>query len=418
MKPMARTFFVLVLLLFPSGLEAGDKSAAKLRSPVGTVLQRSGDRWLAPVLYDAVPAGVALVALPGARGLLDVKEGDVRLVLAGNLPQMSKAMVLESAVSLRQPSDGRDLEFTLNRGRVLIENNKDDGPAKVRVHIQDKSLDFDLLDKKSVVALELSSRWPAGAPFLKKPTAGHKPVGELVFLVAKGRSAIELNLEKQTLQGPVMYEFDTLRGVKGPLKLNNAPDWVQPADKQPQAVKTIQSAVEKLRVGIADKGIAAALTQARQSQDPALRAVAAYSGVALDEPAAGIAALIDKAQEVRLAGINALNNYIGRGSAQDLRLYDILLAEKVKSGQAAIIMELLHGMSAEARLRPETYDTLIAYLDNDQIGIRELAAMNLRALVPQGSAIAYDAAASRDQRSRAQAAWRKLVPEGQVPKTP
>src|SRR5262249_14855978 len=152
---------------------------------------------------------------------------------------------------------------------------------------------------------------------------------------------------RQTLQGPVVYEFNTLRGVKGPLALSKSPAWIQPAENQPQAVKIMQSAVEKLRLGIADKGAGAGLANALRSQEPALRAVAAYSGVALDKPAAGIAALNDKSQEVRRAGANALANYIGRGTAQDLRLYATLLGEKTQPGQAAIVMELLHGISPE-----------------------------------------------------------------------
>ena len=117
-----------------------------------------------------------------------------------------------------------------------------------------------------------------------------------------------------------------------------------------------------------------------------------------------------------MAGIDALFHYIGRGSAEDVRLYESLVAENLKPGQAGIIMDLLHGMSAEARLRPETYDALITYLQSDQLAIRELAAMNLYGLVPQGRSIAFDAAAPAEQRARAQAAWRKLIPEGQVPK--
>jgi len=37
-------------------------------------------------------------------------------------------------------------------------------------------------------------------------------------------------------------------------------------------------------------------------------------------------------------------------------------------------MELMRGIEPDARVRPETYDTLIAYLQNDfQLAIRELA---------------------------------------------
>ena len=415
---MLRALWMIGLLLIPSAIFAGDKSAAKLRSPIGTVLQRSGSNgWLTPMLYDGVPAGSELVTLPGARGLLDIREGDLRLILAGNLPPFSATPVLESVVTLHQPSAGLDLEFALDRGRVLIENHKESGAAKVRARIQGKNLDFDLTDKKTVVALELFSRWPAGTPFVRKPKADQKPAGELIFLVVSGQAELELNKQKQPLQGPAMYRFNTQRGVEGPLTLKQAPDWVKPAEEQPESVKQLQAAVEKLRRGISENGVAAALAKAEQAKEAPLRAVAAFSGVAVDMPATGIAALKDaKAEEVRRAGVSALRHFIGRGSAQDLRLYETLVADKRKPGQASIVMELLHGMSAAARQRPETYDVLISYLQSDQLAIRELAGLTLADLVPQGRDIAFDAAGSPAQLARAQAAWRKLIPEGQVPK--
>ncbi len=160
----------LTILLIPTILHAGEPPVGKLRSPVGTILRRGGDKnWLTPMLYDSVPAGAELVTLPGSRGILDIKEGDVRLILAGNLPELSATPVLESVVTLQKPGTEHDLEFALSRGRVLIENHKEKGPVKVRVQLQGQKLDFELLDNKSRVALELFSRWPAGRPFSKSP---------------------------------------------------------------------------------------------------------------------------------------------------------------------------------------------------------------------------------------------------------
>jgi hypothetical protein len=235
--------------------------------------------------------------------------------------------------------------------------------------------------------------------------------------VVSGKADIELSNEKRALQGPGMYQFNTLLGITGPVALKKVPEWVTPPANPSENVKNLHAAVEKLRRDIADKGATAALAKARSSAEKPLREVAAYSGPALDNLAAGIAALKDeKAKGVRVAGIGALFHYIGRDSAADVGLYEALVADKIKPGQASIIMELLHGMSTEARLRPETYDALITYLQSDHIGVRELAAMNLYALVPAGRKIAFDAAGTVQERASAQAAWRKLIPEGQVPK--
>ena len=413
---MRRLFLVFACLL-PSAVLAGDadKAAAKLRSPVGTLLQRGSVRgWTTPMLYDSVPAGAELVALPGARGILELKEGDLRLILAGGLPGLSKTPVLESAVTLHHPKD-HELEFTLGRGRVVIEN-KEAAAARVRVRFRDKTLEFRLLEKNAIVALELLSRWPAGTPFLKKPKADHQPVSDLIFFLVKGRTEVTLRNETQTLQGPVLYRFTTLHGTEGPLALKKMPEWVKGGDDSEKG-RTLENAVEKLRRALAEQGPAKALAQ--PSAEVALRQVIVASAPALDVPLLALTALNeDKAKEVRAAALQALTHYIGRGHAEDVRLYETLIQNKVKPGQAGIIMELLHGLGQEALLRPETYDALITYLQSDQLAIRELAASNLYQLVPQGRDIVYDAAAPVEQRAQAQAAWRKLIPEGQLPKTP
>jgi hypothetical protein len=166
MLPMTRYLAMLAILTAPAAVQAGAKTAAKLRSPVGTVLQWGGDKgWLAPVLYDAIPAGAQLVALPGARGLLDVKEGDVRLVLAGNLPEFSATPVLESVVRLAAPTAEFDLEFTFERGRVLIENHKESGAATYRARIWTSICS----PKKQ------SSRWSYSAAGRREPRFSRSP---------------------------------------------------------------------------------------------------------------------------------------------------------------------------------------------------------------------------------------------------
>ena len=217
----------------------------------------------------------------------------------------------------------------------------------------------------------------------------------------QGQANLEKNKQKELLEGPVLYHFDSGQGVKGPLTLKQVPDWVNPAEQQPLRIQRLQTAVETLRRAIAEQGVPAGILKAQQSKDVSLHIVAAYSGVALDKPASGIQALSDaKAKEVRVAGATALRHYIGRGSAQDVGLYEALLGAKLKSGQASIIMELLHGFSPKARERPETYDLLISYLQSDQLPIRQLAGATLAELAPEGKSIPYDAAGSTAERHR------------------
>ena len=54
----------------------------------------------------------------------------------------------------------------------------------------------------------------------------------------------------------------------------------------------------------------------------------------------------------------------------DQRLYKAFEA-KYRSGPAEIVMTLLHTFGDKERGDPLTYETLIAYLKHDRVGIRE-----------------------------------------------
>src|SRR5262249_50272670 len=158
---------------------AGEPASARVFSPVGTVLER-GDKpgvWLLPQLYDSVPENRELVTLPGARGALEVKEGDLRLSLLRNLPELSTSPVLESAVVFHRPRDA-DVELTLDRGRLLVECKKEKGSVKARFRFPDSPLVVDL-EPAATIALERHSGWRPGVPFAKKPPPGHEPETEV-----------------------------------------------------------------------------------------------------------------------------------------------------------------------------------------------------------------------------------------------
>ena len=77
-------------------------------------------------------------------------------------------------------------------------------------------------------------------------------------------------------------------------------------------------------------------------------------------------------------------------------------------------MTLLHGVPEAAAASPDTYQALIAGLVHPQMAIRELARLNLYALVPAGANIAYDAA-DPVVRESAHKRWQQLIPFGKLP---
>ena len=427
----ARTIFFVGLLvgLLPGlGAAGNDKEkrvvVGRQFSPIGTLLvQEKGKKaWSFPELYAGISSGDRLLVLPGAKGVVQVKEGDVHLTLSGRLPGLSPSNILEAAARLHADKDF-DLDMTLEEGRALIENHKKDGPVKVRLRIQDDNVDVTLVNKDAVVAIEAYRAWPAGTPFSKKTIKDREPEIHLGLLILKGKVELQLKTEKHSLTAPANgaaeFHLSSFGGFRGPVLLDKAPLWMKPgADKSKQTTAWYKE-VENLRRLLADKkAIDSVLADLLKNKDPLRRANGVLNAGALGDVGLVLAGLKDNKADVRRAAILALIHGCNRSQKADHAWYQALLDNKYPAGQAEIVMELLHGFSAKDLQTPETYESLISYLQHKNMGIRELAAWRLYALVPQGKDIVYDADSTAEERARAQAAWRKLVPEGKLPPRP
>jgi hypothetical protein len=394
------------------------QAVGRMFSPVGTLLvqEASEKEWKHPQLFDDVYSGDRLLVLPGATGIVDLKEGDVHLTLAGNLPELSPVPVLECACVLHADSDF-DLDVTLASGRLKVESRRKKGTLNLRFRLGKEKLDVVLFGPDSVVTLERYSRWPPGARLARKVQKGLEPENHVLLLIVKGKAAVHFQGDKQTQAAPIAYHWSSVSGLRAPIAVRQLPRWVMPgADPGPQATAWY-AAVESVRKRLAaPKTLAEALNDAFTQKDPLQRSVAVFCGAAVGDVPLLLAGLNDaKSMEVRRAAVLSLQHYVGRSQAADRRLHDMLLQKKLSAGQAEIAMNLVHGFGGNDLARPETYETLINYLQHQQLAIRELAAWNLHELVPQGKKIAYDAAAPADQRARAQLAWRKLIPDGKLP---
>ena len=73
------------------------------------------------------------------------------------------------------------------------------------------------------------------------------------------------------------------------------------------------------------------------------------------------------------------------------------------------------GPEAFDHAQAETYETLIAYLKHRKQAIRELAHWHLVRLAPVGRDIPFDAAATVAARAKSAEAWKKLIPDGELP---
>jgi hypothetical protein len=403
-------------------------------SQPGILLQRQGpDKDWQPVgSLDAVHSRDLLLALPGTRAVFTTDNGALRVALWGNTPTLSEGMTLESAIVLHE-NPKRDLDFTLERGRVVFTNRKDKA-VTVRVRVRDEAWDLELKEQGATVALERVGRWPQGMPFRLKPKKGEEPTNAVVFLVLKGTVVLKTDDAEHLLKPPpaaAYFHWDSVAGFDpAPTPINRLPKWADPEAAFKPEAKAVTKIFEPFRQRLKDKSAAVALAELLASADRApdklqaadTRRLAVYSLGAVDDLAGMIDALGDaKHADARETAVEALRHWIGRQAGQDLLLYNFLKnknKKKYSDAHAAILLHLLHRHSDLQLTQPDTYEVLIAYLRHDKLPIRVLAQWHLYRLVPGARSIVYDPAGSPADRERAYKEWKKLIPDGELPKIP
>lgn len=153
------------------------------------------------------------------------------------------------------------------------------------------------------------------------------------------------------------------------------------------------------------------------SEDETARHTAVVLLGALDDlPTLAIAMATAKHADVVTDGIVVLRHWIGRGPGQDMRLYQTLLDKaKFKPSEADVALQLLHSFSNADLKKPETYETLINFLESERPFIRALAHWHLVRLVHDGNAINFKPLGPKAERDSAVEEWRHLVPSGALP---
>src|SRR5207244_1092358 len=115
-------------------------------------------------------------------------------------------------------------------------------------------------------------------------------------------------------------------------------------------------------------------------------------------------------------GVRVLRHWIGRGPGQDQILYKAMVEKgNLSPVHAETILQMLHSFADEELARPELYQTLIAYLNHDVLGIRGLAYWHLSRLAPGGKPIGYNPWDSKEARAAAVQKWKKYLPPGSLP---
>jgi hypothetical protein len=422
------SLFVLVLTAATAHAQPGRTVAGKSASPAAAFAARPDGGAAFKVLpaNADLHAGELLVALPGAA--LESKDGSIAVRSLADYDGRSPLPILETAFTLHDPKEkGTDLELKLDRGRVDLTNKKSDGAATVRVIHRDQAWTIRLNEPGARVALECYGRWPSGSRFrLVDPDGNEKPaepVASLVLLVLRGSAVVDIggaSVGMKAPPGPAVLEWDSSEGTRPqPKKLDTLPKWADPAAELGTDGKKLAAAVEKFRAARAEMP-EEAIKRFLASPDPVEQRVALVTLGALDDLVGlGEALIAAKSLDQWDFGITVLRHWLGRGPGQDQRFYkNLTTARGYTPVQARIVMRLLFGFSTDELKVPETYEVLIDYLTHEKPGIRNLAAWHLVRLVPQGKSIPYKPDGTADEAVKAQQAWRKLVPAGELPPAP
>jgi hypothetical protein len=403
------------------GEEKGEKRAPVARSLAedASILRREapGKEWHLVKQKDDLHSGDLLILGPEAT--LESSDKAVRVTGRAELNGVAPFPVIETAVTLHTAEKGVDLDLSLERGRIEINNAREKGQAVIRIRIRDKSGELVLAEPGTRVALEIYGRWPKGVPFKKNAKPEDGPALAIILLVLKGQAFVNTPEHAFALKappGPAMIQGDGIhRTDPEAVYLEELPKWAQGGETETS--KRIKAGCNRFRALALKEGIGGAIDTLLKSDDPYDRRLGIYLMAATDDLQRLRDALATaKTPDVWDSLILAIRHWIGREPGQDMILYNRLIElRKYTPVEAETALQLLHSFSDEDLATPETYQTLIALLDSDQMLIRGLAHWHLVRLVPGAAELGYDPLAPHEARLKAIKAWRAHLPAGKLP---
>lgn len=422
----------LVLLAFSAmTLLAGERStsppapAAVCTQVDGALMQRPTQKnmgWQPVKGGDKLAAGATVVALPEAQ--LRSVNGNVSVEMVCDLGQRGPYPTLEPALQLIAAPAGIDLALRLDRGILALNNLKKEGAARVRVQVPGETWELNLLEPGTKVALELYGRFPPGIELFEnkvdEPVKIHEvPTLDLVVVVVKGKVALNTGKVIHGLSAPpgdALLFWDNLAGVRSVQYLAKLPGTIRPSTPEEAArFQKICTCTAKLNTQPIETFISRLLSSNQEG-----RRVGIVCAGALDRLPDLIGALMDSQHaDERDAAVIALRHWMGRGAGQAERLYQALVSRKgISVVEARTILQLLIGFDDQERQRADTFELLLAYMEQSDLPIRQIAWWHLRRLAGPAGTVKYDAGQSLEERRAALAELHRLIPAGTVPAAP
>ena len=407
----------IFMALQSPGANAQDaKTGVRCTTVYGVLLESTKPgEWKSTAAKTHTPLEHRLVALFGAE--FQSANGAAQVRLVADVGERGPFPVLESAVQFHANVEA-DLDVTVFHGIAILTNLKPSGKAKMIVRVRDEKFAVTLEDAKSRVGVEVYGRRLPG-PFTPDKGKDQGPVTSVVFVALDGEAVIDNKQHVSRLHAPpgtAMLLWDSATRTSEIHRFDKLPDCMKPASAdEKKAFAAICDFTKALAQNPGDAR--ALLAKAIKSDNPAERKTAVVATGALDDLPGMLAALSSDKADVRDMAVIVLRHWLGRDQVHANRWYEMLTKDQQYTPiQARNMIYLLSGIEEDKRRVPSTYDLLILGLNHKKMPMRQLAHWHLVRLVPDGKMIPYDATGGEAQRIRAIEDWRRLVPEGEMPR--
>jgi hypothetical protein len=249
-----------------------------------------------------------------------------------------------------------------------------------------------------------------------------RPIVNVAFFALAGEAVISTDKHATRLQappGPTLYIWDNLTRTPDVHRFETLPDSLKPLT--PEERQLVEKIAGFAKTWSAKNGpLVDTIRDATASKDPLERKAAVVAAGALDDLPGLLAVLNDQVHaDARDMAILAIRHWLGRAPGKSIEMHKHLTTTSgYTPTQAKNLIHLFNGIERDKLRQPETFDLLIQALNHAKMPARELARWHLVRLVPDGKDIQYDAAAPEPARLQAIEAWRRLIPEGQLPPLP
>jgi hypothetical protein len=290
----------------------------------------------------------------------------------------------------------------------LILNRKGKLPAQVRLRFRNQVCDLRLTDRNTELAVEL---FGICLPYMPEPRPD--PEIHVRFYALRGQFQMAAGAAEQRMTSLSVLDWDNALGYAAqPDMLTRPPDWwTTRLPTNTSAAREMESALEALSKRLTAKDrVEISLAEAVRDADSSVRLLAVRFLAAMADLPKLVDCLADERQaDIRVMAIEEVRHLLGLDVQWDEKLITVLKQKNYSDSQAQIVLQLLHGFTMDQWASAAMRASVVDYLTNEKVAIRQIAHTLLVSYVPEGQKIRFDAAGSPDQRERGFREWQRVI---------